>query len=1002
MGIPKIMTRSVTSAPAKRRAGRLAASLVFSSAAAAIAVGIATPASAQVSSASLRGTIELDAGTTASQVTAIEVNTGLRRTSTVATTGEYSFASLPPGRYRLEITTSDGVRSTDEFTLAVAQDAQLNFDFTTDQYANADEIVVTAGQIQTLEGGEVGATVSQRLIQTLPQNSRNFLAFADLAPGIQVQTGSGGNVSIQGGAQASRTSNVYIDGVGQKDYVLKNGITGQDSSRGNPFPQLAIGEYRVISSNYKAEFDQVSSVAITAVTRSGTNEFHGEAFIDYTDQSLRHTTPLEESQGGTKAETQDMQFGVALGGPIIQDKMHFFVTYEGKRQQQPTDIYPGGSYAVSDFPSEYQGLFGADYTKFNEDLIFGKIDFSPSDADLIELSVKIRRETQENGFGGQNARTRLINTNNDETRGLLRWEHTSDSWINDLRLTYEDSAWQPTPASFGNGYNFYTASGTFLLGTGSGANYQDKGQKGWGIQNDFTYTGVVGHTIKAGVKAKWVTLNTLQRNNTNAQYYYNTEYPGGSFNDETPYRLVFGVPVDGVGDGSVESKNFQLGIYVQDDWEVNDRLTLNIGLRWDYEETPSYLNFVTPSDVVTATSSANYPNLDNANYDIADYISTGDNRHPFYGAFQPRIGFTYALDDEHRFELFGGYGRSYDRNQFDYLQLERSQGSFKTLTYNFDNGDPNHSCSGANCIAWDPIYLTQEGRDMLATSTTGGGREIDLISNDLKMPYSDQFSLGVRGRFGALRPEIGYSHVASRNGFAFLLGNRRPDGSFFATGEILGSPWGFAPSGYGSIILGTNGLETNADSAFLKLTKDYTESSPWSLNFVYTFTLAEENRKFGEHYSLDYPSLDDYPFLRSAGVSKHQIVAAASADLPFGFTASTKITLRSPPYIYGFVGTDNTDRVPAVVEGDNKHPFIIGDLWAYRQVDFALSKTIPFHFIGDDAGLSLRVDVLNLFNTDNFTSYNSNGADAAFGQVNSLTMGGNPPRTFKFSASMAF
>ncbi|WP_109807413.1 TonB-dependent receptor domain-containing protein [Sphingosinithalassobacter portus] len=1000
------MTRSVTSAPAKRRAGRLAASLVLSSAAAVLAVGIATPASAQVSSASLRGTISLDAGTTASEVTIIEVNTGFRRTATVSANGGYSFASLQPGRYRLEITTSNGVRSTDEFTLAVGQDAQLNFDFSTPELASSDEIVVTAGQIQTLEGGEVGATVSQRLIQTLPQNSRNFLAFADLAPGVTVSTGSNGNVSIQGGAQASRTSNVYIDGIGQKDYVLKGGLTGQDSSPGNPFPQLAIGEYRVISSNYKAEFDQVSSVAITAVTRSGTNEFHGEAFFDYTDQSLRSTTPSEDDRGGEKTRTKDMQFGVALGGPIIQDRMHFFVTYEGKRQQKPTEVEPGGGYTVAQFPNEYQGLFGGYSRDFNEDLFFGKIDFSPTVDDLIELSVKVRREEQQDGFGGQNAMTRMTNVENNETRGLLRWEHTGNGWINDLRISYEKSAWRPTPAAFENGYSFQTANGTLLLGTGASANYQDKGQKGWAIQNDFTYTGWSNHTIKAGVKAKWVTLNSVQRNSTNAQYTYNAQFPvGGGFNDQTPYRLTFGVPVAGVGDGTIKSKNFQLGIYVQDDWDVTDRLTLNIGLRWDYEETPAYLNFVHPQDAVDAVSPANYPNLNNANYNIADYISTGDSRHPFYGAFQPRIGFTYALDEDHRFELFGGYGRSYDRNQFDFLQQEITSGAFKQLTYNFNTGDPNHSCSGSNCIAWDPIYLTQAGRDQLATSTGGGGRELRFISNDLKIPYSDQFSLGIRGRLGSFRPEVGYSHIASRNGFAYLLGNRRPDGSFFAPGEQWNPPWGFAPSGFGNMLIGTNGISTDADSAYVKLTKDYTEASPWSVNFVYTFTLAEENRKFGEYFSLDYPSLDDYPVLRSAGVSKHSVVLAASADIPWGFTLATKIALRSPPYIYGIQGSSNADRVPVVTEGNNKNPFILGDLWAYRQVDLALSKTIPFHFIGDQAGLTFRVDVLNVFDTDNFVSYNGNAnATTApfFGDISGRSVGGNPPRTFKFSASMAF
>ena len=76
---------------------------------------------------------------------------------------------------------------------------------------------------------------------------------------------------------------------------MPGGITGQDSSQGNPFPQLGIAEYKVITQNYKAEFDQVSSAAITAVTKSGTNTFHGEAFFDFSNQSLREKTPQEKT-----------------------------------------------------------------------------------------------------------------------------------------------------------------------------------------------------------------------------------------------------------------------------------------------------------------------------------------------------------------------------------------------------------------------------------------------------------------------------------------------------------------------------------------------------------------------------------------------------------------------------------------------------------------------------------------------------------------------------------
>ena len=247
------------------------------------------------------------------------------------------------------------------------------------------------------------SNITQRQIEVLPQNNRNFLAFADLAPGVQFVTGGNQQSRLQGGAQDSRSVNIFIDGVGQKDYVLKNGITGQDSTQGNPFPQLAVGEYRVISSNYKAEFDQVSSVAITAVTKSGTNEFHGEAFIDYTDQSFRDRRPNELT--GTKIKTKDFQFGGALGGPIIKDMLHFFVTYEGKRQQNPVDVTPGLSLPVSYFPSEYQGVFGPTNATFNEDLYFGKLSFQPSNSDLIELSGKYRKETGEFLGSGISARS---------------------------------------------------------------------------------------------------------------------------------------------------------------------------------------------------------------------------------------------------------------------------------------------------------------------------------------------------------------------------------------------------------------------------------------------------------------------------------------------------------------------------------------------------------------------------------------------------------------------
>ena len=993
-------------------------------------------AHAQVGQASLRGTITSPPGNAVESVTIVEVNTGVRQTVRVGPDGRYNFASLGAGTYRLEIKLANATRNSDNFTLNVAQNAGLDLDLanvpaatageTTETdpgsvASNDQEIVVTGSRIRTLSGGQVGAIISQRLIEQLPQNSRNFLAFADLAPGVRfVEEGSGGQARLQGGAQRSNSINVFIDGVSQKDYVLKNGITGQDSTPGNPFPQLAVGEYQVLSSNYKAELDQVSSVAIIAGTKSGTNEFHGEGFFDYTDQNLRAKRPTEIfPRQIDKVETVDKQFGGALGGPIIKDVMHFFVSYEGKRRELPIDITPGNGVAVDSLPAQYRDIFGSYSSSFKQDLYFGKLSIQPTSRDLIEISGRYRDESGIQIGTGNAALSTATNNRVEDIRGLARWQHTEDNWVNELRVSYEDATWAPSPVSSDIGQLFLrteragTAVNQFpLFRIGGGTNFQDKGQKGWTVQNDFTYTGFEGHTLKTGVKGKWVTLNSLQQNQLNGVYTYDTSLNGpGTFNNEIPFRLQFGAP-SGFGNPVVESKNFQFGIYAQDDWDVTDRLTLNLGVRWDYERTPAFLDFVTPQANLTAVSAAQYPNLQNADYNINDYISTGNNRKAFLGAIQPRLGFTYRIDEGGRFTVFGGYGRSYDRNQFDFLQQELTVGSFNVRTFQFQNADTVNPCTAsATCIQWNPIYLTADGRQQLANSSLGGGRELRFIRNDLKVPYSDQFSLGLRSRFRPVELEVGYTRISSRDGFVYLLGNRRPDGSFFfdnpaSTTDTPQSPFGFTPPGFGSILIGDNGLETNADSLYAKLTKPYTETSPWSLDATYTFTEAEENRQFGETFSLDFAQIGDYPTLRSVGVPRHRFVIAGSTDTPIGVSLSGKFSIESPMYMIA----PQVSSVPFDRTLVGRFRDSLGDEWGRRQLDFAATKYINVGFPNDQSRIRLRVDIINLMNDRNFIDFNNNpndnirdaGSPSVYGERSTFSTGGNPPRTVKLSAGFSF
>ena len=148
-------------------------------------------------------------------------------------------------------------------------------------------------------------------------------------------------------------------------------------------------------------------------------------------------------------------------------------------------------------------------------------------------------------------------------------------------------------------------------------------------------------------------------------------------------------------------------------------------------------------------------------------------------------------------------------------------------------------------------------------------------------------------------------------------------------------------------------------------------------------------------FSLDFPSLDDYPFTRSAGVRSHRFVAAGTVDIPFGITLAGKFQIASPVWLKSFVSTpgDPQSRDVVAVESEGN-----GDRWGYRQMDLALTKYLPINFVNDTANIWVRVDVLNLFNDRNYNSFN---AVTGLRNRNSLTTDG-PPRTIKLSTGFRF
>ena len=957
------------------------------------------PVFAQSTGATIRGQVMLDSAPAASaQVTATNTATGLARSVQSASNGAYSLAGLPPGTYKVDVS-ANGQTSSQVVTVQVGQTATLNLgvggvaETGGGAATTLDAVQVTAQAAVETKTSEIATYITQRQIEALPQTTRNFLAFADTVPGmVFTQDPNNGSTKLRGGVQSANNINVYIDGVGQKNYVIQGGVTGQDSSRGNPFPQMAIGEYKVITSNYKAEYDQISSAAVTAVTKGGTNEFHGSFFWDYTNQDWR-TARESEKAAGDKIRSNEKQYGASFGGPIVQDKAHFFVAYEAKEIQAPQDIEPGQSYLISQLPPEVAAEFLPTSSPFKEDLYFGKLDWSITDANLLELTFKRREESDISNVGGQSARSYGTDIAVTEDRYDLRWQYSSTKWLNDAHITYEKAYWTMAPVNFGNGYVLTTGTSNdgaqiFRMGAGNGG-LQDKGQDGWAFQNDTTFFGWEGHTLKFGVKYKEVELNTIEQQPYNPQFYYDIN-EGGAI----PYFVRFASPVAGTNGGVVKSSNKQFGIYLQDDWEVTDRLTLNLGIRWDYEKTPAYLDFRTGPEVIAALNAVDTQagaaagqtyaqTLALGGVDINRFISTGGNRKAFKNAIQPRLGFSYDLSGDERHVLFGGVGRAYDRNLFDTLQLEQTKATFPGRELRINTAAHPCNVANADCVAWSPQLLDRDYL-MSQVAASWGGREVWMFDNALKTPYSDQFSLGMRNTVEVANHDWNTSvtlmHVRYKNGLLLLRGNRRGDGAYF---DVDNSPWtGGGVPGMGGLILGINGIESKNNSLLLSADKPYSAESPWSLNLAYTFTDAEQNiHERDPQYGWYYPLGGWYD---GAWTPKHRLVVSGFADLPWGMSLAGKLTLASQVKRWQDVWPDNRSAAnPITIR--SFEPSGLGQ----KQFDLSLTKVWD---TGTDLKLKVRADVLNVFDWTNWGDYGKNWNTGAINSWSQLST-----RTFKLS-----
>jgi hypothetical protein len=239
--------------------------------------------------------------------------------------------------------------------------------------------------------------------------------------------------------------------------------------------------------------------------------------------------------------------------------------------------------------------------------------------------------------------------------------------------------------------------------------------------------------------------------------------------------------------------------------------------------------------------------------------------------------------------------------------------------------------------------------------------EIWLIKNDFKMPYADQFTLGVRQALGQWNGELALSSVDAKNQFVWFGGNRDANGGY-ATQSPIDPLWG-GPDGFGTLVLGDFVGRTKTNALFAKLEKPYTTSSGWGVNVAYTYSDAQTTSREWKNDIFDwtYGRPGVHGFNPSTEVDKHRIVAAGVVDrlLPWGLTFAAKLTWAS----------GKPRRITDCHLGFSQCVYVEGDPTPFRQVDIGISKAFTFGI----HTVAIRADVLNVFNVTNYGGFDDWG-----------------------------
>ena len=928
---------------------------------------------------------------------------GTTRETVTGPDGTYLVPGLVPGPYRIAAQLQGFSRMSQE-NLVLRIGSTLQVDLVLRVGAIEENVTVTAESPQVdLTSAQVGGNVSAGEIENLPSGSRNFTGLVSLLPGVvynQAADSSSDSVTING---QHGSGVVYLMDGGSNNDDLRGGSSG---AQARP-PLEAIQEFQVVTNQFDAEYGAATAGVVNALTKQGTNRWHGSAIGYFTDSSMTDKDFFVSQQNLDKPDTSKTQWGGTIGGPIVRDKMHFFGSFERQDKNEGRSIVyptrPDKSFTVAQETNSFNYM--------------GRLDHQMNTAN--NYSVRFLWDHQPNynqvltngggvGLGGT-VDTLSIEKDNDyalvgtynrviggKKLNILRLSAVHEKPKRGQPLYQESGDWTQAPPTL-QYINFIDQADDNY------ADYRDMNV--YGLDDTFSWyiEGAGGsHDVKFGTQYQLGEHYREDQRVTNGRFISPTDRPFNAADPFTyPERLNVRVPQM----VQLLSRTHSLGLYVQDKWQLRQNLTLSVGLRYDVHNSP-------------------------VNESWNPYFASADDYPIDKNNFQPRVGFAYSTGPGA--VLRGGYGLFYEKQWIDRFENYPLNPVFTNsfiAQYPVSQVDPGPA-SGQ--FPTDPLLVNGPtlNRALINQLVPPGtlARNTAAVWLDTPnriLPYQHQASIGYERQLGRqLAFAADYVHMINKDlplrynqnpGIKANTGRTSPIARVDLDG--LAGQLGLSPFSSDVYIVEYLG-ETTYDGLNLQFEKRY--SNNWGARFSYGLGHGSGNTNGTPTATNDFQVLGDRNLELNEGPTnldrRHTATISGRFELPWvkGVTggAVARMMTGQPFTIHNSNIDANRngvliDPLPAgtysgvgqnaiTVENDGGRNGAYGpgslqiDLRAGYRIRPAQGQTIDLFF-----------EAFNITNEPNFANPTGDLRSANFLVVNTLA-GGGFPRQFQIGARFGF